>query len=617
MNGELEEIREFLDRCPDLAPLPAASRNAFVRRLTLRYLRAGSRFPPDTEPGLWIVRTGALEIRDAHDRLRDRLGEGDLVHIPDTPAQPLGPVTEDALVYHLPLERSRELAARDGAIAQFLADDAPRPLVGDHPARDGAPGDRSLLTTPVRALMTPEPMLAVSTLSLREAARLMDRADISALLLHTPDLPGEPAGILTDTDLRRALARGFDPERPVAECMAGPLTTVHRDTPAFEALLRMAQHDIHHLPVVHEADGALAGILSSTDLIRHQGTSAVYLVRDLRRADDLAGLKGIMQALPRLQVQLVDSGADAVQITQTLTTVIDTLTQRLIELCERDQGPAPCAFAWLASGSQGRHEQTVFTDQDTALIVADGAPEGADAWFAELARKVTAGLDACGIRACPGDVDPTHPDWRRPAADWAQEMERVLHHPAPRDAMLATHYLDMRVIHGDASLFEPLHQRALATGARHEALLGALADQARELPPPLGFFRQFVLEDSGEHADTLDLKMRGLLPIVAMARVFALQAGSEARSTVERLRAAGQAGVISDTTADNLADAWRYIAELRARHQAAQIRNGLPPDNALDPTGLSTLQRSHLKTAFRLVSDARRTPLTDAERTHG
>ena len=616
MNGELEEIREFLDRCPDLAPLPAASRDAFVRRLTLRYLREGSTFPPENEPGLWIVRTGTIELRDDRDTLRDRLGEGDLVHVPEAPSHPLGPVTEDALIYHLPLERARELAALDGSIAQVLAADALRPLSTDG-ATHGHGGDNHLLTTPVRALMTPHPVLAVSTLSLREAARLMDRADISALLLHTPDRPGEPCGILTDTDLRHAIANDIDPETPVADSMAHPLTTVHRGTPAFEALLCMARHDIHHLPVIREADGTLAGIFSSTDLIRHQGTSAVYLVRDLRRADDLEGLKGIMQALPKLQTQLVDSGADALQITQTVTTVIDTLTQRLIELCERDQGSPPCAYAWLASGSQGRHEQTVFTDQDTAIIIADDAPEGADGWFEALARKVTAGLDACGIRACPGDVDPTHPGWRRPAADWAREMERVLQHPAPRDAMLATHYLDMRVIHGDASLFEPLHQRALETGARHEALLSTLADQARDLPPPLGFFRQFVLEDSGEHADTLDLKMRGLLPIVAMARVFALHAGSAARNTVERLRAAARAGVIGEATADNLVDAWLFIAGLRARHQSSQVRSGQVPDNALDPAGLSTLERSHLKTAFRLVSDARKTALADAERVHG
>ena len=603
MDGELEEIREFLDRCPDLAILPEASRAAMVRRLALRYVREGSAFPPDAEAGLWIVRTGTVEIRDERDNLRDRLGEGDLILVPDPPEHPPGTVTEDALIYHLSRDRARELADRDDAVAEFLAADAIRPLATGG-IRPGPLDDRGLLATPVRALMTAEPVVAATTLSLREAAALMDRSDISALLLHAPESAGQPCGILTDTDLRRAVANGADSGQPVATFMAGPLTTVTRSTPAFEALLQMARRDIHHLPVTDDHDAELAGILSSTDLIRHQGTSAVYLVRDLRRTDSLAGLQGVMQALPNLQVQLVEAGADAAQISQTVTTVVDTLTQRLIELSERELGPPPCPYAWLASGSQGRHEQTVHTDQDTALILADAAPQGADAWFAALAQQVTAGLDACGIRACPGAVDPTHLEWRRAAAAWAREIERVLHHPARRDAMLATHYLDMRVIHGDTFLFEPLRHRALETGQRQEPLLTALADQARALPPPLGFFRQFVLEDSGEHADTLDLKTRGLLPIVALARVFALHAGSDARGTVDRLRAAEGNGVISEATATNLVDAWFYIAGVRAHHQAQQIRTGRDPDNALDPAELSGLEQRHLKTAFRLVASA-------------
>ena len=616
MNGELQEIREFLDRSPDLSGLPEATRAALVRRLTLRYLREGSPFPPADEAaaGVWIVRTGAVELHDAHDRLLDRLGEGDLTRVPETPEPGHGRVTEDALVYHLPEARAREVAEQDAAFAAFLAAESERPL---QPVGPGAADDPGLLTTPVRALMTPDPIVAPTSLGLREAARRMNAADISALLLHEPGRPEHPVGILTDTDLRRAIADGHDLDQPAAGCMTTPLTSVTGSTPAFEALLQMARRDIHHLPVTKGEGGPLAGMLSSTDLVRHQGTSAVYLVRDLRRADDLEALRGVMQALPTLQARLVEVGADAGQLTQTLTTVIDTLTQRLIELAEARLGPAPAPWAWLASGSQGRHEQTVFTDQDTALLIADDAPEDADAWFRELAREVTDGLDACGILACPGGVDPTHAEWRRSASDWRREIERVLRRPARHDAMLATHYLDLRVVHGPAELFEPMRHAALAGAGRDEALLTALAEQARELRPPLGFFRQFVLERGGEHANTLDLKTRGLLPIVAMARVFALRAGSDARNTAERLRAARHAGVLGEATAGNLLDAWEFLAGLRARHQAGQIRHGQPPDNALAPDDLSALERSHLKTAFRLVAEAQKTALASAEQVHG
>ena len=619
MNGELEEIREFLDRCPDLAVLPPATRSALVRRLILRYLRAGSPFPPEDEDtgGLWILRTGAAELHDAHDQLRDRLGEGDLARFDaHASGEGHGQVTEDALIYYLPGTRARDLAASDAAFAEFLRADPLQetPLA---PIPPEAGGDSALLTTPVRALMSPAPVIAPDDLSLRDAARRMTEADISALLLHAPDTPEHPSGILTDTDLRRALAQGSDTDAPVGNYMARELATVTRGMPAFEALLQMARRDIHHLPVLDSEKGRLVGMLSSTDLIRHQGTSAVYLVRDLRRAANLDALQEVMRALPNLQVHLVDNGADATQLTRTVSTVIDALTQRLIELAEAEFGPAPADFAWLASGSQGRHEQTVHTDQDTALIIADDAPPEADAWFERLARFVSDGLDACGIRACPGEVDPTRPDWRRRAADWRTETERVLHHPTTRDAMLVTHYLDLRVIHGNAGLFEPLHHAMLEAGSRQESLLTALADQARELRPPLGFFRRFVLERGGEHADTLDLKLRGLLPIVALARVFGLRAESTARATPERLRAARHAGVLPENTANNLLDAWTFLAGLRARHQAGQIRHGEAPDNALDPTSLSGLERSHLKSAFRMIAEAQKTALATAEQVHG
>lgn len=615
MNGELEEIREFLERCPELAQLPADTRNSLVRRLTLRYLREDNPFPPDdSAPGeLWIVRTGAAELYDAHDQLQDRLGEGDLLNTTRT-ASLHGRITEDALVYQLEADRAHDLASRDEAFRAFLeaSPDRLRRSAEPSPA-----GDRGLLTTPVRALMTPRPIMAPSSLTLREAARRMTEADISALLLHEPGQADQPVGILTDTDLRHALANGTDPDSGVAACMAHPVASVSRDTPAFEALLRMARRDIHHLPVTDGDHGPLVGMLSSTDLIRHQGTSAVYLVRDLRRADDLDALRDVMRALPNLQMQLVDAGADPTQMGQTITTVIDTLTQCLIEHAEARLGPAPAAFSWLASGSQGRHEQTVHTDQDTALIYDDAAPSGADDWFQRLAEDVSEGLAACGIRRCPGEVDPSQPQWRRSASDWEHEIRRVLSHPAPRDAMLASHYLDLRVVHGPTSLFEPMRHAALQQGYRNEAVLTALADQARELRPPLGFFRQFVLERGGEHADTLDLKMRGLMPIIAMARVFALRAGSDARGTLERLRAARHAGILSASTAGDLMDAWQFIAVLRARHQADQIRRGVAPDNALAPDALSGLERSHLKSAFRLVAHAQKAALAQAEQVHG
>ncbi|OOC09638.1 putative nucleotidyltransferase substrate binding domain-containing protein [Thioalkalivibrio halophilus] len=617
MNAELDEIREFLDQSPDLAELSAETRSAMVRRLTLRYLRHGAPFPPEGDSdGLWIVHTGAIDLLDAGDRLHDRLGEGDVARVADGAwgsgvAGEHGRVTEDALVYHLPGPRAEDLATRHPELADFLrTPGAPVAPDGENAvmhATEGGPD--ALLTTPVSTLMSPQVLQGQSDISLREAARLMTDADVSALVLHTAKDPDRPAGLLTDTDLRHALAQDLPADTPVHQCMARDLVTVTGETPVFEALLEMARRDIHHLPVVEPAGGRLAGILSGTDLIRHQGTSAVHLIRDLRRAGSQEELCQHMQGLARLQVRLTEAGVDALRTAQVITLVVDTLTRCLIELAEARLGPAPAAWAWLASGSQGRHEQLAHTDQDTALIWDDGAPNDADDWFAELAREVTDGLDACGIRRCPGGVDPTHAAWRGPASTWQETFRRAFTRPDAQEARLAAHYLDLRVIHGRGDLFTPLREQALDDGCRHEAAHTAMAVQAREVRPPLGFFRRFVLEHDGEHTPALDLKKRGLLPVVALARVCALRAGADARGTLERLRAAAHAGVLDPDSTRELEEAFRFIAGVRARHQARRIAAGEAPDNHVDPTELSGLERSRLKAAFVRVDRATRAAL--------
>ena len=119
--------------------------------------------------------------------------------------------------------------------------------------------------------------------------------------------------------------------------------------------------------------------------------------------------------------------------------------------------------------------------------------------------------------------------------------------------------------------------------------------------PPLGFFRQFVLEKSGEHKNTLDLKLHGIMPIVEIARIRSLAAGELRISTRNRLLAAAKAKEITATDAANLIDALDFIEKLRIEHQSRQLQAGRKPDNHLAPNELSPLVRQNLKSAFAQV----------------
>jgi len=127
-----------------------------------------------------------------------------------------------------------------------------------------------------------------------------------------------------------------------------------------------------------------------------------------------------------------------------------------------------------------------------------------------------------------------------------------------------------------------------------------VAAQAVERQPPIGFFRGFVLERQGEHRDTLDLKS-AMHIVIELARLYALAGGLPALNTVERLRAAAADGLLSESSAGDLVDAFEFLGYLRLRHQAGQVTAGRPPDNRLAPDSLTSLERKHLRDVFGIL----------------
>jgi CBS domain-containing protein len=147
----------------------------------------------------------------------------------------------------------------------------------------------------------------------------------------------------------------------------------------------------------------------------------------------------------------------------------------------------------------------------------------------------------------------------------------------------------------------PVSDTFRLTGGK-EQLLRMLARYALSHRPPTGFLRSLVVEHSGEHRGRLDLKHGGMIPIVDLARWAGMAAGMAGASTIERLRAAGEAGTLPASDAHTLQDAFELFCALRLEHQVRQLRVGEEPDDFVDPRKLSNLTRTHLRGAFRAVA---------------
>jgi CBS domain-containing protein len=324
----------------------------------------------------------------------------------------------------------------------------------------------------------------------------------------------------------------------------------------------------------------------------------------IERATDADGVARAVGDLPQMALRLLDANVKALDVLAVISAMTDALTRRLAALAVADLGNPPAPWAWLSLGSEARREQTLATDQDNALAY-DGAGAEVEGYFAAFAGLMNRWLATCGYAECRAGVMARNPGWRMSRDDWIALFDDWLRTPTRRDVHMAMIGLDFRAVVGPLSIGNDL-DALLATAPAHPYFLERLTRAALELRPPTGFLREFVVERYGEHVGTLDVKSGGVGPIVNLARLHALAAGSTAKSTVHRLRAAAARGSVPNETALELEDALVAISRVRMEHQAACVERGDPPDNNMDPRELPPRVRHELKDAFRAVTRAQR-----------
>ncbi|NHA69419.1 DUF294 nucleotidyltransferase-like domain-containing protein [Phycicoccus flavus] len=601
---ELTEIRDFLARHEPFAGLPDEVLRRLPARLTVQYFRRGTELIGRGRDNhdLFVLRSGAADVHDAADTLVERGEEGtsfgSITLTRGNPSTFSVTAIEDSLALVVPGEVFHELCRAHPAFDAFFDEQRRSRMRGAVAELQTSATGSAILKTRLRDLLGRDLVTVPVTGTVREAAGVMAARGVSSILV----MDGERlAGILTDRDLRsRVLAAGVDPASPVTEVMTPDPVTGSADALAFEALLQMTARHIHHLPLVDDT-GRPAGIVTTTDLLRIEEASPVYLAGDIAKQPDVAGVAAVSARLPGVVRALVEQDASADDIGRVVTAVGDAVERRVIALAEAELGPAPAPYCWVALGSRARLEQALAADQDTAMVLDDAVAEADLGWFTALAERVVDGLERCGYPRCRGDVMATNPRWRRPLAAWQAEFTSWLTAPTPEAVLNSSIFFDMRPVHGDTDLHARLQQHVLRATPGAKTFLAHLAKQAGAHEPPLGFFRGFVLEKHGEHRDTLDIKRGGILGVVELARVHALAVGSPAVATRARLEAARAAGALSGELADDLRDAFEFIGYVRLRHQSAQVRAGLPTDSFVAPDDLSGFEKRHLRQAFSII----------------
>ena len=620
-NTIAERIYDFLKNYPPFSFLTSEELYLICQNVKVIYLENGNYVFSQEEQvhdDFYVVKDGAVGVfREGENVLVDKCDEGDIFGLRALIRKGnyilSAKALEESIVYSISSKYLEEIINTNIEANKFLMASFVTNTHNPYSEEDKKSlfaGEKSLQTnensfTEVQsAQYSKNPITCKLDTTIKEAAKVMTAMRVGSIIITQK---GKPLGIITDKDLRTKIATGFfSIEDTVDKIMSLPVLTYPKHITVAEAQIAMLQNNISHLCITEDGTDAtkLEGILSEHDIVVIHGNNPSVLIKEAKRAKKVESLKYIREKADELLRGYIEQHIPIFFVSKIISAINDTLTQKAIELSMmemKDQPPA--AFGWLSLGSQGRKEQLLLTDQDNALIFEDVSKDKYNevkGYFLELAKKITEKLNFIGYEYCPADMMGSNHKWCLSLSEWKKQFNNWITKPDEDKILLSTIFFDFNLVYGSKELSDELAESIFKSIGSYEIFLNFLGLNALKNPPPLSFFRQFLVEHSGEHKDQFDIKARALMPLVDAARLLILSHSiKDFNNTILRYEKLMQLEPQNKDLFESCISAFKVLLRFRTEQGLKNNNSG----RFIDLQSLNKSDRLKLKSAFKPIKD--------------
>jgi signal-transduction protein with cAMP-binding, CBS, and nucleotidyltransferase domain len=436
----------------------------------------------------------------------------------------------------------------------------------------------------------------------------------SARELLVEDSGGFVAGILLSTDLLQHMTSSDNPAAKITTIIRKPIPTVCEDEPLFRALFLMRHWHLKYLPVV-DAKKRPTGMLQLENFLDPLLGKQMPWVESIGNEEKTGDLRRARNSQAELVSVLLEQQVPAGEILAVLTRLNDEVYGRVLErsmqtLAEQGWGDPPVAFAVMVTGSAGRWESLLGPDQDNGFILADYPDRDyrhVNNYFYQLAESMTRQLDEAGIPLCIGQIMASNHAWRKRFSEWQTQMLGWLHKPSVASATLFDIWIDFRCVFGDYRLVDRLRNCLTEQAPRHHGFFQELEALQFDHEVAITPLRTLKRENRpGEYGHRkIDIKRKGIRPLVEGVRILALRKGNGATETLARLAFLRECNGLSLDLADALEDAFQFLNGLLLKNQLKDYQQGKHPEVYVAPGALQGQEKAQLKASLRTVSRLR------------
>lgn len=543
--------------------------------------------------GLFLINGGQYSIKDSAETQR-HLSEGDYFGCDNLwqkqPNEISVKVDKPGLVYCLPKKSFTVWAKKHPNIAIFFQNYTSEKIHSVH-----LDDSKSMwLYKPISEVISDGVVSEDIHSSILQGVQKMSHSGVSSLVITDNQ---SLVGILTDKDIRnRVVAEQADVNLAVSTIMTDDPIRISDQHTLFDALCVMTEHNVQHLPVVNSNTGIPLGMLTASDMIRHQRGNVLLVINELTKATSLYDLTRLSWQLPHYFSKHAIRLGDFDIAGKVLSQATDIMTRKLIVFYQQQHGEAPLEYCWLVYGSQAREDQTMGSDQDNGLLFSQEPNAQQDKYFADMAEYVCRGLDKCGIKLCTGNIMASNPKLRLSVDQAVKQAQEWVYEPSPQAILDCNIFLDVRAVAGNRFLLEQLQTKRKEL-LKQSRFIAALARHAGEAQVPLSMFQKLIYKTGLDRKDCIDLKHSGVAIINNLVRIYSLVNGLTMPAIPHRLDGLLAHAGMPSKDVKNIRDIWLLLNRLRWRHQ---IQNKVT-DNYISISDLSSIEKYQLKEALRVI----------------
>jgi len=449
----------------------------------------------------------------------------------------------------------------------------------------------SFMFSKVSDIYIHEPCIVSENCSIKEAIEKSIEKDTSTIIVEKHLDDTFYYGVVTDSVLKKdVLLAGKALSEPITDIAQFPFVCVEKDEFLFSVLLTIVKHSIKRVGVMEE--GKIVGLLKQADILSYFANHTHIVAVKINKSTTIDELRAASDDVNKTIKSLYNKSLKTSYIAKMVAELNVKIYEKLFSLIVPVDLQKKCAL--LVMGSEGRDEQIIKTDQDNALILANG--EDVDAYTSYM-EKFTTELISFGFPRCEGNIMVSNPYWCKTQEAYEKQIEIWLQGTQMEHYMDLAIFFDAKCVAGDCDLYAPLKDKIFKMVQAKDVFMAYFAKATLNFKTPIGMFSALRTTENG-----IDIKKGGIFAIVQGVRALALENTVLENSTVGRIKALHKLGVLEKELASELIEALGLLSRLRLQGHIGKLKEGYDIDNVIDISSFAKIERDMLKDSFVIVN---------------